>query len=128
MALRVAAEVEAELDEIWSYVATEGGNADVAERLINSITDHFFVLAKHPHLGRRRDYDLRPGLRSISVGAYVIIHRIEGRDVLILHVMHVVAILRRCSVTKIISKVPACPDPYGSLSSSSFYALTLEVP
>jgi len=59
MVLRVAAEVEAELDEIWSYVATESGDADVAERLINSITDHFFMLSKHPQLGRPRDHDLR---------------------------------------------------------------------
>jgi toxin ParE1/3/4 len=88
MALRVAAAVEAELDEIWSYVATESGDADIAERLINSITDHFFVLAKHPQLGRRRDRDLRPGLRSLSVGTYVIIHRVEGSDVIILHVLH----------------------------------------
>lgn len=88
MAVRVSAEAEADLDEIWSYVATESGDAHTAERLINSITDHFFVLSKHPHMGRRRDHDLRPGLRSLSVGAYVIIHRIEGRDVLILHVFH----------------------------------------
>jgi len=60
MRLRVAAEAEADLDEIWSYVATEGGDADVAERLINSITDHFFMLSQRPYLGRRRDYDLRP--------------------------------------------------------------------
>lgn len=88
MALRVAAEVEAELDEIWLYVATESGDADAAERLINSITDHFFMLSKRPQLGRRRDHDLRPGLRSLSVGAYVVIYRIEGRDVIILHVLH----------------------------------------
>jgi len=88
MALRVAAEVEAELDEIWSYVATESGDSEVAERLITSITDHFFMLSKHPQLGRRRDHDLRPGLRSLAVGAYVIIHRIKGRDVIILHVLH----------------------------------------
>ena len=88
MALRVAAEVEAELDEIWSYVAAESGDADVADRLINSITDRFFMLSRHPHLGRRRDHDLRPGLRSLSVGLYVILHRLEGRDILILHVLH----------------------------------------
>jgi toxin ParE1/3/4 len=88
MALRVAAEVEAELDEIWSYVATESGDTEVADRLINSITDRFFMLSKHPELGRRRDHDLRPGLRSLTVGQYVILHRIEGRDVLILHVLH----------------------------------------
>jgi toxin ParE1/3/4 len=88
MAVRVATEVEADLDEIWSYVATESGDPDVAERLINSITSHFSMLSKHPQLGRRRDHDLRPGLRSLSVGAYVILHRIEGRDVIILHVLH----------------------------------------
>ena len=88
MGLRVAPEVEAELDEIWSYVATESSNADVAERLITSITDHFFMLSKHPQLGRRRDHDLRPGLRSLVVGVYVILYRIERSDVIILHVLH----------------------------------------
>jgi toxin ParE1/3/4 len=39
-------------------------------------------------MGRPRDHDLRPGLRSLPVGAYVIIHRSQGRDVLILHVLH----------------------------------------
>jgi toxin ParE1/3/4 len=87
MALRVAPEVEAELDEIWSYLAIESGAADVANRLVNSITNRFFLLSKHPYLGRRRD-DLRSGLRSLSVGGYVIIHPLEGRDVLVLHVVH----------------------------------------
>jgi toxin ParE1/3/4 len=88
MALRVSAEVEAELDAIWSYVATESGDTEVADRLVNSITDRFFMLSKHPELGRPRDHDLRPGLRSLAVGQYVILHRIEKRDVLILHVLH----------------------------------------
>ncbi len=88
MALRVSTEAEAELDEIWSYVATASGDTEVADRLVNSITDHFFMLSKHPELGRPRDHDLRPGLRSLSVGQYVIFHRIEKRDVLILHVFH----------------------------------------
>jgi toxin ParE1/3/4 len=47
----------------------------------------FGLLAQHPQIGRRRDADLRPGLRSFSVGEYVIVYRIEGEDVLILHVM-----------------------------------------
>ncbi|MFY9790767.1 MAG: type II toxin-antitoxin system RelE/ParE family toxin [Candidatus Sulfotelmatobacter sp.] len=88
MALRIAPEVEADLDDIWSYVATESGEVDVADRLINAITDHFLILTRYPNIGRSRDYDLRPGLRSLSVGGYVIIHRIEARDVLILHVIH----------------------------------------
>lgn len=37
-------------------------------------------------MGRSRDEDLRPGLRSFPSGEYVIIYRVEGEDVLILHV------------------------------------------
>jgi len=39
-------------------------------------------------MGRRRDHDLRSGLRSLAVEPCVIIYRVEGRDVLILHVFH----------------------------------------
>ena len=38
-------------------------------------------------MGRPRD-DLRPGLRSFTVGDYVIIYTIENEDVEILHVLH----------------------------------------
>ena len=38
-------------------------------------------------MGRRRDEDLRPGLRSFPVGEYVIVYRTEDEDVLILHVV-----------------------------------------
>jgi plasmid stabilization system protein ParE len=40
-------------------------------------------------MGRRRDGDLRPGLRSLASGDYVIIHSVvEDDTVLILHVVH----------------------------------------
>jgi toxin ParE1/3/4 len=45
------------------------------------------LLARHPHLGRSRDDDLRPSLRSFPVASYVIIYRVEGEDVLILRVL-----------------------------------------
>lgn len=88
MAHRLAPEVETELDDIWHYIARESGNFEVADCLIDSITDRFFLLARHRYVGRRRDQDLRPGLRSFPVGEYVIIYRIEGDDVMILHVTH----------------------------------------
>jgi hypothetical protein len=44
MKLRVSPEVEAELDVVWSYSAIESGATEVADRLVNSISDHFFVL------------------------------------------------------------------------------------
>jgi plasmid stabilization system protein ParE len=38
-------------------------------------------------MGRVRDADLRPGLRSFAVGEYVIIYRIEIETVVLLRVM-----------------------------------------
>jgi plasmid stabilization system protein ParE len=39
-------------------------------------------------MGRRRDDDLRPGLRSPAADDYVVIHSVEDDVVLILHVVH----------------------------------------
>jgi len=87
MAHRLAPQVEVELDEIWYYIARDSGSMEIADRLIDAITDRFFLLGNHPYVGRLRD-DLRPGLRSFPAGQYVIIYRINGIDVVILHVMH----------------------------------------
>jgi toxin ParE1/3/4 len=86
MAHRVARQAEAELDAIWYYIAKESGNIEIADRVVDSITERFFLLSRFPHVGRRRDEDLRPGLRSFLAGEYVIIYRVEDEDVLILHV------------------------------------------
>jgi toxin ParE1/3/4 len=75
------------LDGIWCYVAEGSGSIEIADRLIDSITGRFFLLATYPWVGRRRDDDLRPGLRSFPVGEYVIIYRVEDQDVLILHIV-----------------------------------------
>lgn len=87
MAHRVAPQAEAELDGIWYYVAKESGSIEIADRLIDSITQRFLLLSRHPRLGRRRDEELRPGVRSFPVGEYIILYRIEAEDVLILHVI-----------------------------------------
>ncbi len=85
MAHRLAPEAEADLDEIWFYVATNA-SVDIADRLIDSITARFFLLAQHPRVGRRRN-DLRPGIRYFVVGQYVVFYRIDGEDVLIQRVI-----------------------------------------
>jgi toxin ParE1/3/4 len=87
MAVRISTQAEAELEEIWHYLATESGSVEVGHRLLDLFGDKFSALSKHPFLGRRRD-DLRVGLRSVPVGNYVVIYRVEGDDVLILHVLH----------------------------------------
>jgi toxin ParE1/3/4 len=86
MAHRLAPQVEAELDDIWYYVGKESGSIETADRLIDSITNRFYLLAQYPHIGRERDADLRAGLRSFAVGQYVIIYRLDNNEVLIVHV------------------------------------------
>lgn len=85
----LAPEVEAELDTIWLHIARESGSIDIANRVIDSITENFWLLAQHPFIRRRRDEDWRPALRSFPAGEYVIVHRVlQDRIVLILHVIH----------------------------------------
>jgi plasmid stabilization system protein ParE len=69
MAHILSPEAEAELDDIWYYIARESGNADIADRFIDSLTDRFYLLTLSPYIGRRRDRDLRPGMRSFPVWA-----------------------------------------------------------
>ncbi|MBZ5570860.1 MAG: type II toxin-antitoxin system RelE/ParE family toxin [Acidobacteriia bacterium] len=83
----MAPQAEADLDGLWYYVAKESGSIEIADRLIDSITERFPLLSRNPRLGRRRDEELRPGLRSFPVGEYIILYRIEAEDVLILHVV-----------------------------------------
>jgi toxin ParE1/3/4 len=71
-----------------NYIVREGGNIEIARRQIASITNRFYLIANHPHLGRAHDNDLRPGRRSFSIDRYVIIYRTENENVLVLRVLH----------------------------------------
>jgi plasmid stabilization system protein ParE len=50
--------------------------------------DRFFLLSRHPYLGRSRHEDLGTSLRTFPVGEYLIVYGIEDGDVLILRVVH----------------------------------------
>ena len=82
-----APQADSDLDDIWYYVASKSGSVEIADRLVESITSGFSVLASHSNIGRARDQDLRPGLRSFPVGEYLIIYRIRYEDVVILRVV-----------------------------------------
>jgi toxin ParE1/3/4 len=88
MAHRVSQRAEADLADIWYYIAKESGSIEIANRLIDSISNRFFLLATHPHLGRSREDDFGIGSRSFSVGEYVILYCVEDEGVLILRVAH----------------------------------------
>ena len=59
MAHRLSAEAESQLDAIWLHVAIESGALESADRIIDTITDRFWLLARYPHIGRR------PGAQDI---------------------------------------------------------------
>lgn len=61
---------------------------EVANRLVDSITDRFLYLARFPYMGRARDHDLAEGLRSFAVKGHIIVYCIEGYEVSILRVVH----------------------------------------
>jgi toxin ParE1/3/4 len=88
MAHQVAPQASADLDNIWYYVANDSGSVEIADQVIDSITERFFLLAGHPYLGRARDDDFGIGLRSFPVGEYVIVYLVADKDVLILRVVH----------------------------------------
>jgi len=52
---RLAPEAEAQLDDIWLHIARESGNVDTANRVVDHITDRFWLLSRHPFIGRKRD-------------------------------------------------------------------------
>jgi toxin ParE1/3/4 len=85
---RLAPRAETDLDEIWYYVAKESGSLEIANRLIDTITDRFLMLAGFPYVGRARDDDFGPRCRSVAVGEYVIVYCVENEDALILRVVH----------------------------------------
>lgn len=67
-----------DIDQIWSYLVTESGSQEIADRLIDTIYGRVALLADFPYLGRDRSSDLGLGTRSFSVGEYVIVYRLKN--------------------------------------------------
>jgi toxin ParE1/3/4 len=85
---RLAAEATADLDEIWNYHVIHGSE-QVADKILEIITAQFSYLARNPFVGVPRSEDWSPDLRSLAVSGYIIIHRVEEDDtVVILRVIH----------------------------------------
>jgi toxin ParE1/3/4 len=79
-------EAEQDLLEIWQYRA-EHGSVEAADRLLRAIDTACRSLADGPFRGRARD-ELRPGLRSILVEAYLIFYRVGAGAVEVVGVLH----------------------------------------
>jgi toxin ParE1/3/4 len=84
---RLAPLAKADLDEIWSYIASQGSTAG-ANRLIDKIEAHCDMLGRMPKAGRDAS-DLWPGARTFPVGNYIIYYLEKPRiSVLISRIRH----------------------------------------
>jgi len=86
MSYRVSKDAQRDLDEIFLYWAKRA-SLTVADRLIDSITDRFWILGEHPEAGRRAE-DIAPGVRCFPAGKYLIYYLKTRRGIDILHVFH----------------------------------------
>jgi toxin ParE1/3/4 len=85
--IRVAAPAERDLDDIWFYIAKNSGSIEIANGVIDSITEAFPLFARAPEAGTRRD-DIDTGVRGFPVGNYIIYYRENGPYVVISRVIH----------------------------------------
>ena len=83
---RVLKDAERDLDAIFLYWA-ERTSLQAADRLVDAITERFWLLGEHPEAGRSC-LDIARGVRCFPAGRYLIYYRKLRRGVSILHIFH----------------------------------------
>lgn len=84
MTFLLAPQAEADISEIALYIAYDSKAA--AHRWADQIYKQCVRLAEMPGLGVSRD-DIRPGLRMIPLGNYVILYRHSGDTIEVIRVL-----------------------------------------
>ena len=80
-----APEADIDLLEIWSYIAQN--SFEVADNFLDRLEAGFEQLAEQPLMGRKRE-ELRPGLRSLTVGNYFIFYWVIDDRVEVVRVLN----------------------------------------
>ncbi len=78
-------QAETDLDEIWLYIAQD--NPDNADAFLDKIEECCQALAQFPFIGTNRD-ELMSGLRSLSVGNYLIFYLPIEDGIDVVRVLH----------------------------------------
>lgn len=86
MPYRVALSAERDLDQIFLYWPKRV-NLETADRLIERITERFWLLGEYPKAGKLCA-DIAPGVRCFPAGRYVIYYRATRNATDILHIFH----------------------------------------
>lgn len=53
--IRISPEAEAEIDDIWLYLARESGSIDLANRIVDRIAQRFQLLTQYTHTSGARE-------------------------------------------------------------------------
>ena len=84
MKVRLLPEAEADLDDIWYYIALD--DREAVARTVDTILARLRVLGSFPGAGRERA-DLYPGLRSWPINNYVVFYTIDD-DIRVARILH----------------------------------------
>lgn len=82
---RLSDQAKEDLVGLWEYIAQE--NPTAADRLLQKLVAQYKSLAENPGLGRLRE-ELRPGLRSFSVGNYLILYHPIPEGIAVFRIIH----------------------------------------
>lgn len=88
MSALLSPRAEADLDDIWLYVARDSGSLEIANHFIDSITSRFILIAEFPNIGRNREHDFGAAVRTLAVGEFVIVYEVAESSTNILRVVH----------------------------------------
>jgi toxin ParE1/3/4 len=86
MRYRVSENAERDLDEVYLYWA-ERASPEIADRIIDKITDRFWLLGEHPDAGKASE-SIAAGVKCFPAGKYLIYYRATRVGADILHVFH----------------------------------------
>jgi len=79
-------EADLDLDGIWEYSYKQWGKTQ-ANKYLNKLEEHFFMLAENPYLGKRR-YEFAGSPMSFHCERHVIFYRIAEEGIEIIRVLH----------------------------------------
>jgi len=88
MRLRIGKRANADLDEIWLYLARESGSSEIATRAVGRIARAFDLLLRFPHAGRSCGSSRNPDRRSYASGDYLVYYCADKGILQILRVIH----------------------------------------
>ena len=74
-----------DLIDIWTHIA--GDDPAAADRVLDRLDEVASHLADNPQMGPARD-DIRPGLRYLVSGSYLLLYQIVGGDIEIVRAVH----------------------------------------